>query len=248
MHSLILTILIASGLGGPGEPAPFPQVPSDEVVVGADGAIVYDWPPVPTLSLLTTPLGEIDAWMEREAQRAAKVHKWARHDLAGECPERDRWCICINGRMGPYPVDRMLSPEQWRMLVERVGRQAERTGDLTHVRSLLDRLVMFRGWLEPAQTPDLTPLLLAVIDGAGRGDSTFLMHASKVHRWSDDNPEILNRELVRARLDETMQRVTTQEQALAVAVLASSLGLEDTVRETSMLERIHGRSVPDHSE
>lgn len=102
--------------------------------------------------------------------------------------------------MGSYPVDRMLSPEQWRILVERVGRDAERTGDLTHVRSLLDRLVMFRGSLEPAQTPDLTPLLLAVIDGAARGDSTLLLHASKVHAWSDANSGILNRELIRARL------------------------------------------------
>jgi len=245
---MILTILVATGLGGPGRPEPFPQAPGNEVVVGADGAIVYDWPPVPTLSLLTTPLGDIDAWMKRESWRAAKVHKWARHDLAGECPERSRWCMCINGRMGPYPVDRMLSPEQWRMLIERVGRDAERTGDLTHVRSLLDRLVMFRGWLEPAQTPDLTPLLLAVIDGAARGDQTFLLQASKVHAWSDASPGILNRQLLRARLDEAMQRITTQEQALAVAVLASSLGLEDTVRETSMFERIRAWSAGDRSE
>jgi hypothetical protein len=234
----MLAILIASGLGGPGAPEPFPQVPSAEVVVGADGAIVYEWPAVPTLSLLTTPLDEIDAWMERASWRAAKVYKWARHDLAGECPERNRWCMCANGRMGPYPVDRMLSPELWRMLVERVGRDAARTGDLTHVRSLLDRLVMFRGSLEPAQTPDLTPVLLAVIDIAARGDRTFLLHASKVHAWSDANPGILNRELVRARLDEAMQRVTTQEQALAVAVLASSLGLGDDDQEMLMFQRI----------
>ncbi len=248
MHGLIVTILIASGLGGPGAPKPFPQVPSNEVVVRADGAIVYNWPAVPTLFLLTTPLDEIDAWMEREAQRAAKLHKWARHDLVGECPQRDRWCICINGRMGPYPVDRMLNPEQWRMLVERVGREAERIGDLTHVRSLLDRLVMFRGWLERAQTPDLTPVLLAVIDGAARGDGTFLLHASKVHAWSDDNPGILNRELVRTRLDEVMQQVTTQEQALSVAVLASSLGLGDSVRETAMIQRVNAAVVPERSE
>jgi hypothetical protein len=150
--------------------------------------------------------------------------------------------------MGPYPVDRMLSPEQWRMLVARIGRDAERTGNLTHVRSLLDRLVMFRGSLEPAQTPDLTPVLLAVIEGAARGDRTFLLHAIKVHAWSDANPGILNQQLVRARLDEAMQRVTTQEQALAVAVLASSLGLEDTEREKSMFERIRAQSARDRSE
>lgn len=128
----------------PGMMVPFAESPKQHMTLQPDGSMIYVWPSVNTMYLLAAPLEEIDAWMEREAQRAAKVHKWARHDLAGECPERDRWCICINGRMGPYPVDRMLNPEQWRMLVERVGRDAERTGDLTHVRSLLDRLVMFR--------------------------------------------------------------------------------------------------------
>lgn len=228
----------------PGMMVPFAESPSQHMTLQPDGAMIYLWPSVNTMYLLAAPLEEIDAWMEREAQRAAKVHKWARHDLAGECPERDRWCICINGRMGPYPVDRMLNTEQWRMLVDRVGRDAERTGDLTHVRSLLDRLVMFRGSLEPAQTPDLTPLLLAVIDGAARGDSTFLLHASKVRAWSDATPGILNRELVRARLGDAMQRVTTQEQALAVAVLASSLGLEDALRDSAMIQRVNAVGVP----
>ena len=229
---------LARPVAEPWEPGQGPQFVTD-----ADGGLDVVWPPVADGYLDNTPLGEIEEWMEREALRAAGVLKWGRHDLAGKCPERDRWCICSNGRIGPYPVHRMLSPEQWRMLFERVGQEAERADDVTHVRSLLDRFS--RGSQEPARIPDLTPLLLAAIDGTARGDRSI--RADGVRRPSASNPAILNRERVRTRLTESMWLATTSEQAIALASLASGLGLEDEVQETRMFERINA-SLPRASE
>jgi hypothetical protein len=237
MHTLLIAMLLSTGLLGPAR-QPFERPPGDAVVVRADGSIVYEWPGVRTAYLLGAPLGAIDAWMDREAWRAAKVHKWGRHDLAGECPERDRWCICVNGRMGPYPVDRLLSPEQWRVMCERIGREAERTGEIAHVRAMLDRLVVHRSSEEPVQMPDLTPLLLVTIDAVSRGDTTFPVHAARVRRRSMRNPAIFDRGRVELRLNEAMREAETTEQALALSTFAGNLGLEDPARTRSMFERI----------
>lgn len=152
---------------------PFVAAPSDAVAVSDEGEIHYDWPPVNSMYLLAAPLAEIDLWMEREAWRAAKIHKWGRHDLLSDCPQRDRGCLCANGRLGPYPIGGLLTREQWGVYFDRVAREARASNDLTHARAVLRLLVEYRSSDETSPLPDLTPMVLFAIVAAAPSRDDF---------------------------------------------------------------------------
>lgn len=227
MHTLIASVLMAIGLLGPAG-QPFERTPGETVVIKPDGAIVYEWPPVRTAYLIFAPLGEIDAWMKHESWRGSSLLQQGRHDLSGLCPLPSTGvCVCMNGYMSPYPVDSMLTPGQWAILFDRIGREATRTNDLASLRSMLDRMLVSHTPDQPAGMPDLTPLLLAVVDAAARGHDSLLVQAGNAHRLSAVTPGIYDQKLVRARLVDAAGSTTNREHAFALAQLAIALGLRD---------------------
>jgi hypothetical protein len=194
MVNLLLAMLMSLGLirlAG----LPFERPQGDEVTLAKDGSIVYEWPPARTAWFVMAPLERVDALLHSEGFRAAMIERRARHDLLGQCPDPTRGCLCMNGIMSPKPVGGMLTGEQWKLLFERVRWDAQRSGETEHVRALLDRLVRAPG-ADVGAVPDLTPLLLAAVEAAARGDRTLLVQAEAVHILSLQQTGIFDRAVV----------------------------------------------------
>jgi|GEM_PF-6401514 len=224
MVNLLIAMLMSTGLLRL-DGLPFERPPSDMATLQKDGSIAYAWPPARMAWFALAPLERVDALLHSEGFRAAVIERRARHDLLGLCPTPASGCLCMNGIMVPKPVGGMLADEQWEMLFERVRWDAQRSGDTKHVRALLDRLVRAPD-ADPIDLPDLTPLLLAAVEAAARGDRTLRVQAEFTHNLSMQQTDLFDRAVVRASIADAIVTVDGGRNIGALKALARSLGMD----------------------
>lgn len=219
MLSLLASIALAPGTLNPptqGMMAPFAEQPSELVTLQPDGTTLYVWPPVNTMYLLVAPLDEIDRWMKRESMRVADAEWIGLHDIE-QCAQENLLCLHMNGVRSPAALTRMLTPEQWSLFFDRIIQDARMKNDATRVHRYLARFLRIpeKNQIESG-TPDLTPLILAVIDATASGDTTGASDFSRL----DDGWMSFDAEVVRAAFMNAVENAESQDVSRYLAMLA----------------------------
>jgi hypothetical protein len=214
---------------------PFEDPSASGMQVLGDGTSVYLWAPVSDLFLANQTLDEIDSWMKRESFNAAKAFKWYEHDQLGNCPDPGNFCICMNGRLGPYPIVSLLIPAQWQRLFQRITKDFEEHGDTRHIKGFFGRLVFMSKNLEASAFPDVTPLMLAMVDAAADGQSTCQVEMRHAHQYVRFG-EHYDRDRVIQRVRERIKSIQDTDAALAILVLIRSVGLDTQITERDVLK------------
>lgn len=205
---------------------PFAAPSAGRAVVGPDSTVTYAWSTVTTPYLLTAPLNDIAAAMRREAMGVDISLDQARHDLPGGCRTPGFVCVCLNGAYGPAPIDGMLTTAQWCVLFDRIASDAERTGDASHLCAMIDLLVAVRHKPDaPHALPDLTPLAIALVDAAARGDAGVLAEASSLRALSDRLPDLYDQDRVRTHLAEAVSAARDEPARHAITQMRLALGV-----------------------
>jgi len=204
-----------------------------------DGTFLYVWASVSDLFLANRSFDVIDAWMKRESFKAALAeehYELDKHHASGVCPGRGNFCACSNGRVGPYPITGLLTERQWQALFLRMAKDLEQSGDPQHVKRLFARLVMSRKNIERPDFPDVTLLMLAMIDAAAAGDSSCLVENHRAHQ-SEHFTDRYDRARVIRRFREHIETLTEGDHALAVMMLIHSMKLENEITERDVLNQ-----------
>lgn len=200
-----------------------------------DGTFVYTWAPVSDSFLANRSLKDIDAWMEGESYKAAFAHKRYKHDATGNCPDPATFCLCMNGRVGPYPIVSLLNKQQWQRLFLRVTKGFEESGDTQHIKQFFGRLVLNRDNQELSAFPDVTPLMLAMIDAAADGQSTCQVEMHRFHEQKGFSDHY-DRSKIVERIRERIVGLSSSDAALSILTLVRIARLETEISERDVLD------------
>lgn len=202
-----------------------------------DGTVVYHWPEMSDAYLRYHSIDEIDRWMDGQCMRASSECLQYRHDVVEGCGSPAGFCGCLNVFVGPHPVVSHLTHAQWGALSVRVIEESRRSEDVKPVKRLFGRLTAHGANLRSARCPDLTPLLLAMIDAAALGDSSCLVELSRAQRKESFRGRY-DREAVMEHILAHSRELTDPEAALAMMMLVHALDLEEEVPERVLLGRL----------